>query len=259
MTLARRRSGAGEPGPPLHHCYDPDVRRADRLFKLIQRLRRRRAQTAAQLAASLEVSERTVYRDIRDLQDSGVPILGEPGVGYLLQRGYDLPPLMFDGQEIEALVLGARIVRGWADPALAAAADDALSKIAAVVPAERRQELEATALFALNFRSRPRERDTLSALRRALRERRKAQLAYRDAGERESGRVVRPLGLFYWGSTWTLGAWCELRTDFRNFRLDRVTRVEILDQRFGDEAGKTLADMFRRYEEEDSSAAPAMR
>lgn len=173
----------------------------------------------------------------------------------MLQRGYDLPPLMFDAQEIEALVLGARIVRGWADPALAAAADDALAKISEVVPAERRRELEATALFALNFRSRVHERDTLSALRRALREHRKARLGYRDAAEHESARVVRPLGLFYWGASWTLGAWCELRTDFRNFRLDRVGRIEVLDDRFVDEPGKTLADMFRRYEEEEEEEA----
>lgn len=233
------------------------MRRADRLFKLIQRLRRRRAQTAAQIAEALEVSERTVYRDVRDLQDSGVPIVGEPGVGYLLQRGYDLPPLMFDQQEIEALVLGARIVRGWGDPALAAAAEDVLSKVAAVVPAERRRELEATALFALNFRPRSGERDNLSTLRRAVRERRKVEIAYQDGGERATSRRIRPLGLFYWGATWTVGGWCELRQDFRNFRLDRVSGLELLDERFQDETGKTLTDMFRHYEDEDEPAAPA--
>lgn len=232
------------------------MRRADRLFKLIQRLRRRRSQTAAQIAEALEVSERTVYRDIRDLQDSGVPIVGEAGVGFALQRGYDLPPLMFDQQEIEALVLGARIVRGWADPALAAAADDVLAKVAEVVPEARRRELEATALFALNFRGRASESDAISALRRAVRERRKVRFAYRDGGERETTRAVRPLGLFYWGSTWTLGAWCELRRDFRNFRLDRVAALETLEDRFAEEPGKTLADMFRHYQEEEAAAGP---
>src|SRR5437899_1479879 len=110
------------------------MRRADRLFQIVQRLRRRGVTTAAQLAQALEVSERTVYRDVRDLQLSGVPILGEAGVGYALPRGFDLPPLMFTEEELEALVVGARMVQAWGDQKLARAAEDALSKIETVVP-----------------------------------------------------------------------------------------------------------------------------
>src|SRR5947209_20043905 len=127
------------------------MRRADRLFRIVQRLRRRGATTARQLADALEVSERTVYRDIRDLTTSGVPIQGEAGVGYALDRSFDLPPLMFDETEIEALVLGARIVKAWADPQLAGAAEEALRKIESILPPRLRERLSEAALFAPGF------------------------------------------------------------------------------------------------------------
>jgi predicted DNA-binding transcriptional regulator YafY len=227
------------------------MRRADRLFRLIQKLRRRRgAVTARQLADELEVSERTVYRDVADLVDSGVPIRGEAGVGYLLARSYDLPPLNFDEQELEALALGARIVRGWADPALAAAAEDALAKVEAALPPNLRGELAGTALFALNLREPGTTRETLGTLRRAVREKRKTRFAYTDNEQAQSRRTVQPLGLFYWGAVWTLGAWCELRVGFRSFRLDRIGELEVLTERFQDEPGRTLADLFAHYKEE---------
>src|SRR5438067_8044689 len=126
------------------------MRRADRLFRIVQRLRRRGATTARDLAQALEVSERTVYRDVRDLLLSGVPIQGEAGVGYALDRSFDLPPLMFDEEEIEALVLGARIVRAWADAKLARSAEEALQKIEAVLPSHLKDKLASTALYALD-------------------------------------------------------------------------------------------------------------
>jgi predicted DNA-binding transcriptional regulator YafY len=226
------------------------VRRADRLFQIIQRLRRRRTVTAAQLAEGLGVTVRTVYRDVRDLTASGVPIRGEAGVGYALQRGFDMPPLMLDENEVEALVLGARVVRGFADAGLAAAAEDLLAKVEAVLPAHLRQRVSESALHALNFHESPTERATLGALRGAIRAQRKVAFAYQDRKSAASRRTVRPLGLFYLGPVWQLGAWCELRQDFRNFRLDRLTELEVTPERFEVERGRTLPDLFEHYRRE---------
>ena len=194
------------------------MRRADRLFQIIQILRRRAAVTrASDLAEELEVSVRTVYRDVADLIGSGVPIEGEAGVGYLLRDGYDLPPLMFTVDEIEALALGASIVASWSDPELARAAEDVRAKIGSVLP-----------------------------------ERRKIRLDYADEAGDRSERIVRPLALAFYGPVWVMVAWCELRNDFRNFRLDRMAEAEILETRFAPEPGKRLADfvaIMKRCEE----------
>ena len=233
------------------------MRRADRLFQLIQRLRRRRATpvTAALLAEQLGVTKRTVYRDVQDLQASGVPIRGEAGVGYVLARGFDLPPLMFDENEIEALVLGARVVRGFADAGLAAAAEDLLAKVEAVLPAHLRQRISASPLHALNFHESPAERAKLGVLRDAVRRQRKVSFAYRDRQSAATRRTVRPLGLFYLGPVWQLGAWCELREGFRNFRLDRLAELAVTEQRFEVEPGRTLADLFEHYRQEAERTA----
>ncbi len=233
------------------------MRRADRLFQLVQRLRRRRAVTAAQLAETLGVTVRTVYRDVRDLVSSGVPIRGEAGVGYALERGFDLPPLMFNETEVEALVLGARVVRGWADAGLAAAAEDVLAKVEAVLPHELRQRMADSALHAVNFHESPSLRASLGALRGAIRERRKVAFAYRDRASAATHRTVRPLGLFYFGPVWSLGAWCELRRDFRTFRLDRVSELRVLTEAFPAERGKTLTDLFEHYRDETARGAKA--
>jgi predicted DNA-binding transcriptional regulator YafY len=225
------------------------VRRADRLFQIVQRLRRRGPVTAATLAGELEISERTVYRDVRDLVASGVPIQGEAGVGYALPRGFDLPPLMFTEEEIEALVLGARIVETRADPALARAARDVLAKVEAVLPPRLRDRIAEAALFAPGYRARPADAG-LTNLRAAIRERRKVSFAYRDRVDAPSTRTVQPLGVFYWGETWSLGAWCELRTGFRNFRVDRISGLAILDDKFQPQPGRTLRDFFKHYEDE---------
>ncbi len=219
------------------------MRRADRLFRIVQRLRRRGATTAAQLATLLEVSERTVYRDVRDLILSGVPIRGEAGVGYALPRDFDLPPLMFDAEEIEALVLGSRIVQSWGDPELARAAESILSKVEAVLPERLRDRVAETKLFAVNFRG-PAGGDVLRDLRAAIRTHRKVSLGYLDDQGAETKRTIRPLGLFYWRASWSLGAWCELRTGFRNFRLDRMRDVKVLETTFVPEPGRSLEDFF---------------
>jgi predicted DNA-binding transcriptional regulator YafY len=225
------------------------MRRADRLFQIIQLLRgRRRAVTARWLAEQLEVSERTVYRDVRDLISSGTPIEGEAGVGYQLRRDYDLPPLMFDAEEIEALVFGARIVRRHGDERLARAADQVISKVQAVLPKRLRPLLRETKLFALRFGDEDRaDSATLSVVRRAAAQQKKLRIEYEKEDGESSARVVRPLGLFFWGRTWTLTAWCELRTDFRTFRVDRMKKAEMLDDTFVDEDRKTLRDYLSRF------------
>ena len=225
------------------------MRRADRLFRLVERLRRRGRVTAAALAEELEVSARTVYRDVQDLVASGVPIQGEAGVGYALARGFDLPPLMFTEEEIEALVLGARIVETRADPALARAARDVLKKVEAVLPARLKDRIEEAALFAPGFRTAPAGED-LTRLRGAIRRQRKVAFAYQDKSGKPTRRTVQPLGVFYWGDTWSLGGWCELRAGFRNFRTDRISELAVLDESFQSQPGRTLRDFFRHYEEE---------
>ncbi len=228
------------------------MRRADRLFQIVQRLRRRRGVTKARdLAEALEISERTVYRDVAELIASGVPIQGEAGVGYALARDYDLPPLMFNGDEIEALVLGARIVQAWSDPELSRAAAEVLEKIEDVLPARLRDRIPDATLFAPQLQVKGQLTSGLAPLRAAIRERRKVRFEYRDRAQSSSRRKVQPLGLFYWGATWSLGAWCELRRDFRNFRLDRMSRLEVLDEKFEPTPGRTLRDLFARYDPND--------
>ena len=222
------------------------MRRADRLFEIIQFLRRKDVVRARDLSEALEVSERTIYRDIRDLITSGVPIEGEAGIGYVLKPGFDLPPLMFKEQEIEALVLGARIVESWADAQLAAAASDVIAKIEAVIPDRLRGYMANTALLAPPHDYMEPIRFDLAELRRALRAQLKVSFFYKNALDKPSQRIVRPLSLAYFGPIWMLAAWCELRRDFRTFRLDRMERFEVLIDRFRPEPGKTLHDFLRR-------------
>jgi len=223
------------------------VRRADRLFQIIQLIRsRRRAVTAGWLAERLSVSERTVYRDIRDLIASGTPIEGEAGVGYTLRREYDLPPLMFESEELEALVLGARVVAAFGDEALARAAGSALSRVEMVLPARLKPRLASAALFAPRTLRAELASEALLDVRAALTERRKLRLEYARADGERTERVVRPLGAFFWGRQWTLTAWCELRSDFRTFRLDRITGIEPLEETFPEAPGRTLRDYLAR-------------
>ena len=224
------------------------MRRADRLFQIVQLLRQRRtATTSALLARRLGVSERTVYRDIRDLVLAGTPIDGEAGVGYRLRPGFDLPPLMFDRDEIQALVLGARIIRQFGDATLARASDAILAKVAAVLPKELAPLVADTPLFVPNVVGGGKSADALALVREAVVGRRKVRMRYAAPDGASTERTVRPLGIFFWGRTWTLAAWCELRSDFRNFRLDRVSAPTVLDEQFDEEPGKTLRDMLAGY------------
>lgn len=221
------------------------MRRADRLFDLVQRLRGRRLATAEQLAGWLEVSVRTVYRDVADLQARGVPIEGEAGVGYRLRAGFSLPPLMFSPAEAQALVAAVRMAQPRMDAAMAGQAESAMGKILSVLPSDARAAAESLALFAPDVGVSEEVRRTLEAVRQAVVQRRKLHIAYADEGGRASQRTVRPLGSFFWGSVWTLAAWCELREDFRSFRLDRIASLQTLEAGFRDEPGRTLADLLR--------------
>ncbi len=221
------------------------MRRADRLFQIVQFLRSRRLTTAQWLAERLQVSVRTIYRDIQDLSLSGVPLEGEAGVGYVLRQPMDLPPLMFEREEIEALLIGARMLTAWADPQLQRAAESALAKIHGVLPSTLRDEFNRNQLFAPETNRYPVH--WLGQLRQAIRQRRKLLLCYRDESAQASQRRIWPLGLFFWGQTWTLCSWCELRNDFRNFRIDRVESLSDTDEHFESAVGQRLEDYLIPY------------
>lgn len=232
------------------------MRRADRLFQIVQLIRGRRLSTAAFLAERLEVSARTIYRDVADLQHQGVPIEGEAGVGYRLGAGFDLPPLMFSQGEANALVAAARLAQAWLDTGLAREVEGALGKILSVLPPAARVAAEAQALYAPAVGLGPRALTTLQALREAVHTRNMVHIDYADVQGRPTQRRLRPLGCFYWGKVWTLSAWCELRGDFRGFRIDRIVDLVVLEQQFRQEPGKTLADMLRKVEAEMESCPP---
>ena len=221
------------------------MRRADRLFQIVQLVRGRRLSTAEFLAARLEVSTRTVYRDIADLQAQGVPLEGEAGVGYRMRAGFDLPPLMFTREEAQALVASVRLAQPRLDAALAAQAEMALSKILAVLPPAVRAAADGLALFAVGGSAATAAREHLATLRHAVEQRHVLHISYLDLKGERSERRLRPLGCFHWDAVWTLAAWCELRQGFRSFRIDRIETLLVLDERFRDEPGKTLADLQR--------------
>lgn len=233
------------------------MRRADRLFQIVQLIRGRRLTTAALLAQRLEVSERTIYRDVADLQHQGVPIEGEAGVGYRLGTGFELPPLMFTQGEAQALVAAARLAQSWVDPAMARDVEGALGKILSVLSPAARASAEAIALYAPALALDDATRAQLQTVREAVQARQKLSIRYLDADQAASIRTVRPLGCFYWGKVWTLSAWCELRDDFRGFRIDRIEALDVLPERFRPEAGKTLADLLRKVRAEKAHALPA--
>ena len=219
------------------------MRRADRLFLIINALRgRRTALQARQLAETLGVSLRTIYRDVADLQLSGVPIEGEAGVGYVLRKGSDIPPLMFTADELESLVVGTRFVRAFAGAKLAEGAQTALMKIEAVLPPELRERSARTRIYApiwrdehkLAFAAR------IDRLHAAIEARQVLQLAYRDEAGSVSARAVEPLCLAFWGGKWTLGTWCRLRQGFRNFRPDRIDELAETGEIFNEGDGRNL-------------------
>lgn len=229
-------------------CDDVRMRRADRLFRIIQLVRGRRLSTAAWLAERLEVSERTVYRDVAALQAQGVPLDGEAGVGYRLRADFELPPLMFSHDEARALVAAVRIAQSRLDPRLAEAAETAMGKILSVLPAGARAAAESVAVFAPAVGPDAHTLERLEAIRAAIESRRKLRLHYVDLKDAASERVVRPLACFYWGAVWTLAAWCEMRGDYRSFRIDRIRSMDMLDQTYREEPGRSLADLMRRID-----------
>ena len=221
------------------------MRRADRLFQIVQHLRARRLTTAAQLAGWLGVSQRTVYRDIRDLSLSGVPVEGEAGVGYRIDRAYDLTPLMFTRDEVEAVVVGLRMTEAFAGPSLRSAARMALDKVALALPEQRRMEIEQAQLYAPTFHLDPALGERVEMVRQSIAVRRKLDVSYRDKKQQDSRRVLRPLGLYFWGTGWSLAAWCESRMDFRSFWLHKMSACRQLDETFEIEQDKSLAEFLR--------------
>jgi len=222
------------------------MRRADRLFLIIHALQgRRTALPARRLAEALEVSLRTVYRDVADLQRSGVAIEGEAGVGYLLRKGADIPPLMFSAEELEALVVGSRFVRAFAGTRLSAAARTALLKIEAVLPPELKRSTQRSRIFAPTWRERSERAQAIDRLHAAIAAHHVLRVDYRDESGRTSAREVEPLCLAFWGGAWTLGAWCRLREDFRNFRPDRIAEFAPTGEIFAETAERGLAAYVR--------------
>ena len=220
------------------------MRRADRLFQIVQYLRGGRLTTAARLAEKLEVSERTIYRDIADLIGSGVPIDGEAGVGYIMRAGFDVPPLMFTSAEIVALVAGARMARTYGGAKMAEAAEEALQKINAVLPDDLGARADAVAIHAHDLSApSPDTRALIDRAEAACVARKRLILDYENGAGVASRRTVQPLGLWFWGKVWTLVAWCELRDDFRVFRLDRISEMHD-DAPFRPDPAKTLAQFF---------------
>lgn len=224
------------------------MRRADRLFQIVQYLRGGRLVTAAMLAERLEVSERTIYRDIADLQSTGVPIDGEAGIGYIMRSGFDLPPLMFTREEIVALVTGARMVRAWGGTAMMAAAEEALVKIETVLPEKERGRVGGAKIFAPEMGLGGKTREVIDRCEVAIDGRNILSFDYHDQEGAATHRTVQPLGLWFWGKTWTLVAWCELRDDFRMFRLDRIEKLTKTGQIFASVPERSLAEILRQIE-----------
>lgn len=222
------------------------MRRADRLFEIVQYMRGGRLLTAQALADKLEVSKRTIYRDLRDLQSCGVPIEGEAGVGYVLSSDYHVPPLTFTPNELAALMLGARMTKAWGGAELAQAAEEALIKIEAVIPSERRDQMANMQMYAIAFPFESQNREMLDRLRFAASSRHYLHLVYESLKGEKTKRCVRPLGLYFWGRTWTLLSWCELRGDFRSFRVDHISDIEIEEATFPREKGRELLDFVAR-------------
>ncbi len=234
------------------------MRRADRLFDIIQVLRTAaRPVTAAMLAERLEVTARTIYRDIADLQASRVPIEGAPGVGYVLRRGFDLPPLMFTSEEIDAIAVGARLVRRLKDAKLQAAAERVLGKLTDVVPQALRAHLSGTPYYVSEGSAPAVSGVDFAELRRAIHDTRKISIAYSDEAGRLTRRTIWPLAMAYYVDVTLVGAWCELRNDFRHFRVDRIADARLLDERFPQDNGKLMADWLALRKDRPDRAASA--
>jgi predicted DNA-binding transcriptional regulator YafY len=229
------------------------MRRADRLFDIIQRLRTARGpMTAAALAEDLEVTVRTVYRDVATLQARRVPIEGAAGIGYVLRRGFDLPPLMFTVEEIEAIAVGARLVARTGDPALQDAAESVLSKVTVVLPEALREQLASAPIFVSSSGAPVPDSVDLSVVRQAIREERKLEIAYADEKGTRTQRIIWPIAVAYYVQATLIGAWCEMRQDYRHFRADRISALAVLDECYPSDNGRLMAEWLalRQSEQE---------
>ena len=218
------------------------MRRTDRLFDIIQILRDGKLHRAQDIADKLEVSVRTIYRDMDTLVASGIPVEGERGVGYMITEAITLTPLTLTVAELEALNLGMAIVGEAADPDLKAAAISLAEKVDAVLPTQVVSEADQWKFAVYPFADAARGFAHMPTLRAAIRARQKLRLSYVSKKGASTLRVIRPLHMEYWGRIWTLTAWCELRSDHRVFRVDLIETAEALPELFVDEPGKTLAD-----------------
>jgi predicted DNA-binding transcriptional regulator YafY len=219
------------------------VRRADRLFDIIQALRgKTKPTTAATLAAELEVTSRTIYRDIATLQGRRIPIEGAPGVGYLLRKGYDLPPLMFTTEEIEAIAVGIRLVHRIRDPDLQSAAERVLSKLQVAVPQELRAQLALPRFYVSEGSTVQPEGVARIEVRQAIRDCMKMRITYLDEQQRRTKRTIWPVATLYYVDVTLIAAWCELRKGFRHFRADRVQKSLLLTERFASNGNVLMAE-----------------
>jgi predicted DNA-binding transcriptional regulator YafY len=226
------------------------MRRADRLFQLMLIMQEGKVRTARYIAEKLEVSERTIYRDIGDLIGSGIPLDGEAGVGYLLRDEYRLPPLMFNPDELKALALGALMVKAWSDKKLGSVTSTAIRKIQSVLPEKLKKEFELHEIVVPSYRLSDKTSNNLETVRQAIDDHIKVDLSYLSLKGEETDRIVWPLLLFFWGDKWTLGAWCEMREGFRSFRVDLMQSVKPMEIRFETDSKRSLQG-YVDYQKQD--------
>ncbi|NVK23180.1 MAG: YafY family transcriptional regulator [Kangiellaceae bacterium] len=207
------------------------MRKADRLFQLVNIVRNRQPITAEDIAVELNVSVRSIYRYIEDLSVSGIPIYGVSGLGYKLDKQFELPPINLNKNELEALLLGVDMIRSWTGNDLSNSAKSLYAKIAAAIPDNIKNDFSAT-IFSPSFDDRHQERHHWELLRTAIKHQNIVDIKYQSLDNTESRRKIYPLGLLYWGSKWTIASWCTLRSDFRSFRIDLLTELETLNDKF---------------------------
>ncbi len=225
--------------------------KSERLLALLQLLHQYRQPVKAQtLAEKLSVSQRTVYRDIDTLRLQGADITGEAGIGYVLREGFLLPPLMFSIEEIEALILGSRWVTSHGDNMLREAASQAMAKIQAVIPKQQQNRIQQNTLFT-PLMSQPVDSEQMAVnaaqVRQAIRDEKPLLIDYQDGEENKSQRTIYPFSLAFFDSVQVIGAWCKLRQDFRHFRVDRITHIEVLDQSYSPGREQLFREWQRQY------------
>ncbi|RLQ88720.1 helix-turn-helix transcriptional regulator [Notoacmeibacter ruber] len=233
------------------------MRRADRLFMIVQAFRRGRMLTAKTLSLELEVSERTIYRDIADLQGAGVPIDGAAGVGYVMRPGFDLPPLMFTLDEVSALAAGVRMIMAFGGDAMRDAARGALDKIESALPDDKVKASDGLRLFVPPFLIDPPHRVMIDRINRAVERNEVLEMEYADEAGARTTRTIRPLALIFWGKAWTLIGWCELRNDFRMFRVDRIHSLAETGRIKRPLPKQSLAEYYRLLEKKECAPLPA--